>query len=215
MRNTEDFISYLAVQLQVFPIWGIMLFSFLSACLQQVFPPYPSEVLLLLFGALVVTGVIAGPAAIVPYIAGTILSSLLVFYLSRRVGVPILKNRYVTRLFSRRSQRKAAVYMRKYGAHALVICKFIPGVNTVCLIMAGVMGLRGAVPIIAISLAGIAENLLYFFAGMLIGNSLPNLYRFSKQFSVAAILIAIIIIAFFVIFINRRRIFKKSGRAAR
>jgi Uncharacterized membrane-associated protein len=214
-EKMDDFIGSLANQLQALPVWGIMLFSFLSACIQQVFPPYPSDLLLLLLGGLAVAGVIAGPAAIIPYIAGTILSSLFVFYFSRRAGRPVLKNRYVTRIFSRRSQRRAYVYMRKYGAPALAVCKFLPGVNTVCLVIAGVMGLRGAAPIIAISIAGIAENMLFFSAGMLIGDSLPDLYRFLKQFSVAAVLVAAAIIALVLVFLFRKRIFQKSGKAAR
>ena len=212
MRKIDDFIKNLAVQLQTLPIWGIMLFSFLSACIQQVFPPYPSEVLLLLFGGLAATGVIFGPAAILPYIAGTIVSSLLVFYLSRRIGKPVLKNRYVTRIFSVRNQRRAAVYMRKYGAPALGICKFLPGVNTVCLIVAGVMGLSGPVPTITITVAGIVENTLFFLAGLLIGNRLPEMYRFTKQFSIVAVLVFAALIAAFLLFKFRKRIFKKAGR---
>jgi membrane protein DedA with SNARE-associated domain len=215
MRKIDDFIRNVSDQLQTLPIWGIILFSFLSACIQQVFPPYPSELLLLLLGGLAVTDVIAGPAAILPYIAGTVFSSLLLFYLSRRIGKPVLKNRYVARIFSRRNQRRAAVYMRRYGAPALGICKFLPGVNTVCLIVAGVMGLRGPAPMLTISVAGIVENTLFFLAGMFIGNRLPDMYRFTKQFSIAAVLIAAALIAIFLFFKFNKRIIQRIRRPSR
>lgn len=179
----KDVIGFAAGSLKLLPLWGLMLFSFASACIQQFFPPYPSDVLLLIFGGLAVTGVIAGPAALFPYIVGTLASSLVVFAVSRRLGRPILKNRLVTRFFPRRSQRRAGVYVRRYGSPALAVCKFLPGVNSVCLIVAGVMGLRGFAPILAIVLGGAAENAVYFLAGVFIGDNLESLYEFSSRFS--------------------------------
>jgi membrane protein DedA with SNARE-associated domain len=199
----------------MFPIWGIVLFCFLSACIQQVFPPYPSEVLLLILGGLAVSKVIAGPAAIIPYIIGTIISSLAVFYLSRKIGKPVLKNKFVRKIFPKRNQRVAGLYMRKYGTPALAICKFLPGVNTVILIVGGVMGLKGLIPSLAIVIAGIIENAVYYFAGMAIGNNLPSLYGFSKQFSLGTAIVAGILIALFILFKFRNKIFKKARGISR
>lgn len=210
----DNFINNLISQLHMFPLWGLILFSFASACIQQFFPPYPSEVLLLIFGGLAVTDVIIGPAAIVPYIIGTIVSSLFVFCFSRRMGKPLLKNRYVRKIFPRRNQRKAGLYMRKYGTPALAICKFLPGINTVCLIVGGVMGLHGIAPLITIVLAGIAENAVYYLAGIIIGNNMPSLYAFSKSFSYGAAIVGAAIIIILVLLKFRNRIFKKTGKAA-
>lgn len=211
----NEFINNIISQLHMFPIWGIVLFCFLSACIQQVFPPYPSEVLLLILGGLAVSKVIAGPAAIIPYIIGTIISSLAVFYLSRKIGKPVLKNKFVRKVFPKRNQRVAGLYMRKYGTPALAICKFLPGVNTVILIVGGVMGLKGLIPSLAIVIAGIIENAVYYFAGMAIGNNLPSLYGFSKQFSLGTAIVAGILIALFILFKFRNKIFKKARGISR
>lgn len=211
----DAFINNLIGQIHSFPIFGLILFSFLSACIQQVFPPYPSEILLLIFGGLAVTGVIAGPAAIIPYILGTIISSLALFYVSRRIGKPVLKNKYIRKIFPRREQRKAGLYMKKYGPQALAICKFLPGVNTVCLIVGGAMGLSGAAPAAAIILAGIVENTVYYVAGMAIGNNLPALYHFAKSFSIACAIVGAGVIAAFLLFKFRKKIFRRIKRWAR
>lgn len=205
----NEFIMGLISKLQMFPVWGVIAFCFLSACIQQFFPPYPSEVLLLILGGLAVTGVITGPAAIIPYIAGTIISSLILFYISQKAGKPILKNKYIRKVFPKRSQRVAGLYMKKYGTPALAICKFLPGVNTVCLIIGGVMGLRGLIPSLTITLAGIIENAVYYFAGMAIGNNLPSLYYFSKEFSLAAVIFAAVIVGAFFIFKFRNKLFRR------
>lgn len=208
----NEFINSLISQLHTFPVWGLVLFCFFSACLQQVFPPYPSEVLLLILGGLAVTDIISGPAAIISYIAGTIVSSLLVFYVARKIGKPILTNKYVRKVFPKRSQRIAGVYMKKYGAPALAICKFLPGVNTVCLFVGGVMGLRGLVPSLAIVVAGIVENSVYYFVGKAIGNNLPLLYSYSKRFSHGMAIAAGVIVVLFLIFKFRDKICKKIKR---
>lgn len=204
----EEFVLNVISQLQNFPLWSIILFSFLSACLQQIFPPYPSEILLLLLGGLAVTGVIAGPAAIIPYVIGTVISSLAVFYFSRKAGRPLLKNKYVRMFFPRRNQRKVRVYMRKFGTPALAMCKFLPGVNTVCLIVAGIMGLRGFAPMITIVVTGIVQNVIYYLCGMAIGNSIPSIYDFSKNFTYAAVVFAsvvVLIAAVFIWFNNKKK----------
>jgi len=205
----NEFINNIMMRIHDFPVWGIILFCFISACLQQIFPPYPSDILLLVLGGLAVTGIIAGPAAIIPYIIGTVFSSLLVFYISRKIGKPILKNKYVRKVFPKRNQRVAGLYMRKYGTPALAICKFLPGVNTVCLFVAGVMGLKGLVPSLVIVVSSIVQNLVYYFAGKAIGNNLPSLYNFSERFTIVAVIIAVLIIAIFIVFKFRRKLFRR------
>ncbi|CDZ24512.1 hypothetical protein CCDG5_1398 [[Clostridium] cellulosi] len=205
----NEFINNIMMRIHDFPVWGIILFCFISACLQQIFPPYPSDILLLVLGGLAVTGIIAGPAAIIPYIIGTVFSSLLVFYISRKIGKPILKNKYVRKVFPKRNQRVAGLYMRKYGTPALAICKFLPGVNTVCLFIAGVMGLKGLVPSLVIVVSSIVQNLVYYFAGKAIGNNLPSLYNFSERFTIVAVIIAVLIIAIFIVFKFRRKLFRR------
>ena len=99
--------------------------------------------------------------------------------------------------------------MRKYGTPALAICKFLPGVNTVCLFVAGVMGLKGLVPSLVIVVSSIVQNLVYYFAGKAIGNNLPSLYNFSERFTIVAVIIAVLIIAIFIVFKFRRKLFRR------
>lgn len=203
-----DFINNILNQLQSFPIWQLILFSFLSACIQQIFPPYPSDVLLLFFGGLAAANVISGPAAIIPYIIGTIISSLVVFFISRRIGNPILRNKYIKKFFPRYSQMKARVYMKHYGTPAIAFCKFLPGVNTVCLIVAGVIGLKGLAPLLTIAITGLVQNIIYFAAGMAIGINFDNICNFSKQFTVLLAVICAFIIALYITFnllLNKRK----------
>lgn len=213
----NQFVTSITGTLQQFPAWGVALFCFLSACIQQIFPPYPSEVLLLALGALTGRGVLWGPAAIVPYAAGTVVSSLALFWLSRRLGHAVLANRYVLRVFPRRSQRHAAVYVRRYGPAALALCKFLPGVNTVCIVVGGAMGLSGPAPALAIVLAGIVENAVYFIAGCVIGDNAAALGAFAHRFTVAAVAFAAALVVLYILFRLRKPIRKwlRRRRAGR
>ncbi len=194
----------------MFPLWELILFSFFSACIQLIFPPYPSEILLLVSGGLTVANIISGPAVIISYASGTVFSSLVIFYFSRIIGKPILHNKYMRMIFSRRNQLKASFYMRRYGAPALVICKFLPGINTVCIFIGGTLGLKGIAPILSIVLAGISQNVVFYIAGMLIGDNLPSFFKYSKNISLAAIILASIVIIFFVIIKLKNRLFRKT-----
>lgn len=192
----NDFVVWLSQSVNLFPLWAVLLFVFVSACIQQVFPPYPSEVLLLLLGCLAAAHLLPGLPVIAAYALGTVLSSLLMFEFSRRAGKGLLGNPFVRRVFPRRYQRRAGVYVRRYGVAALVLCKFLPGVNSVCLIMGGVLGLHGPLALLAIGVTGVVANVLYFIAGSIIGRNIPALVAFSGRFSmVLAIAAGVIVLA--------------------
>ena len=155
-----------------------------------------------------------GLPIIVLYASGTVLSSFLVFSLARRNGRKMLRSRLVRRFFPRRYQLKAGIYIRHYGILTLVFCKFIPGINTVSLIMGGAMGLKGALAYFAIGATGVAANVIYFTAGLLIGNNLPNLVGFSKKISLLSLLLGIAAVSGAAcIFQLRRNLLKKARKA--
>ncbi|HEX3027144.1 MAG TPA: VTT domain-containing protein [Clostridia bacterium] len=191
----SEFITNIAYHINLFPLWAVFLFVFLSACIQQFFPPYPSEILLLFLGCLAASRLLPGVPVIAIYAFGTVLSSLFVFHLSRRGGKQLLKNKFVMKFFPRKYQLKAGVYVRRYGILALIFCKFLPGVNTLSLIMGGIMGLKGPAAWLSISITGIVANVVYFLAGTIIGNNIPALYHFSKNFSIGAMIAVAVIIA--------------------
>ena len=70
------------------------------------------------------------------------------------------------------------------------------------------MGLRGIAPVLTIVFAGIAENVIYFAAGMVIGENLPAVFSFSNKFSfISCAVIATAVVCYV--------LFKVIGRAAR
>jgi membrane protein DedA with SNARE-associated domain len=104
--------------------------------------PVPMDVFILAAGGMVGTGKIAFvPAVAVLAIAG-ILGNALWFYLGRRHGNRILKFLCRVSVEPDSCVRRTQNLFTRIGVRALLVAKFVPGLNTVAAPLAGVSGVR-------------------------------------------------------------------------
>jgi membrane protein DedA with SNARE-associated domain len=206
----QEFLNKIIEYLTTTPIWLVLVFIFLSASIQQFFPPYPAEIVLLLLGCFCATGVLSGFGFLIMYISGTLISSVLLFYIAKKKGKTILQSKIVKRIFSKRMQMKAGIYIKRYGAFSLVICKFIPGINSIAILTGAILKIKTVPAIVGICCAGIAADVVYFIAGFIIGNNIENISEVSTNITLIIALVAFAVVCFFVFLIGfRRHQFKK------
>src|ERR1700677_4522608 len=115
--------------------------------------PVPSIHLLLAAATLTATHKLSFPLVLFAVVAGCFVSDTLWYMLGKRFGGTMVK--LVGRLSFERSTcvRKTEDYFTKYGAQALLVAKFIPGLGTVAAPIAGQTGMRYRV-FLAYDLAG-------------------------------------------------------------
>lgn len=158
------------------------LFFFINAALQILFPPYPGDSVIVLQGYLSSRHLLSTPLLFLVTLAATYSSSLLMYYISYRLGERILSNRYISRYFNIERISKLEGWFNKYGSAAIIINKFLPGFGTLTLIAAGIFRLPQATAFISIGIASLLHNAALFMAGKLTGENIVLIHQVLDEY---------------------------------
>jgi len=196
------------------PALGVYLFLFVSALLQQWFPPYPSDTFLVLFGALSAAGAFSPLGVYISYVSGTIISTLVLYELGVRNGDRIFAIPFIKKYLVGDGAQNAIRMIRQYGAFTVMLCKFVPGINTVVLILAGIIRIRREKAYAFMIGAALVHNTLLFFAGRAIGDNIAAIEKFLSRLGAAGLVIGIAAAVIIAVVIMRSRKKKKAARNA-
>jgi membrane protein DedA with SNARE-associated domain len=110
-------------------------------CVEQVFPPIPSEVILPLAGFYVSEGEFSFLAALAAATLGALAGSFVLYELTRRGGRRmLLRHRTIFRLRERDLDR-ADEWFDRYGAWLVLLGRLVPGARSLVSVSAGLSGM--------------------------------------------------------------------------
>jgi len=159
--------------------------------LESMVAPVPSEVVMPLAGFLVVCQTFSVAGGIIASSLGTILGSLISYYIGKLGGYPLVLRfgRYL--LLDRGHLETTVRWFEKRGDITILICRFIPVVRHLISIPAGV----GKMNLVKFSLftviGGTIWNTILLFAGIWLGEHWNIIHKYSTQIDkvVAALLV--------------------------
>lgn len=176
------------------PPLAAYIFLIFSGVLQQVFPPYPGDTFLLFAGALSASGGLNAAMTLVCYASGTLISSLWLYEVGYKYGDRILRSKAVRKVSPQRRIQLIDCFIR-FGAWFLVICKFVPGVNFIAIIISGAVRFERGAAYAGISFAALLHNSLLFMGGRGVGAGLERIEEYIFSFNKAAILAVVGVLA--------------------
>lgn len=178
----------------------------LTAAIENVFPPFPSDVVVAFGSFVAAQGSATAVGVFVATWLGNILGAMLVYAVGRRYGAERLERRLGGRNSERTNARLRALFER-YGMPAIFLSRFVPGVRAVVPAFAGALRLNVAWTSIMIASASAIWYGLITFAAYQVGADWDQLKGTIAEYSRAASLIgaAIILLALIVWLIARRR----------
>ena len=143
-------------------------FVFINVLALQAGLPFPAYPTLIVTGALASRGGYSLPALLATAVAASLIADLAWYSVGRRVGGPVLRTLCRISLSPDSCVRQTESIFTRWGAHSLMVAKFIPGFASVATAMAGVLRvpLWRFVPADAIGAtlwAGVAISLGYVF----------------------------------------------------
>jgi membrane protein DedA with SNARE-associated domain len=118
------------------PPLAIYIVVFLSCILESFFPPWPTDVLVLYAGFLAGRGQLEQAIVLAVAIAGTQVGVMATFWLARRWGPALLAGRF-GRLFHANRLAQLERWFVHYGAPAVAISRFFPGIRALVMPAAG------------------------------------------------------------------------------
>lgn len=117
----------------------VVLFTWVAA--EQFALPVPSEPVLLAAGALAGVGLLNLPSAIAAGVAASLFSDVIWYEIGRARGSQVTRVLCRISLEPDSCVRRSQDAFARYGGRALLIAKFVPGLNTVTQPLAGILGM--------------------------------------------------------------------------
>lgn len=187
------------------PLW-IYITLFIFAFVENVFPPSPSDVVLLIGGSIIATGTINFFLSLIISTAGSIVGFLLMFYIGSTVDRKVIesgKYRYIPI----EGIHKVEKWFRKYGYFVVVANRFLPGTRAVISFFAGISNLEVKKTILLCGLSALAWNALILYLGYVFGDNVELVDRYITTYSNIVIAITILIVLFLIVrmFFRKRK----------
>lgn len=161
IESLVDFLSSL-------PPVGIVVFSFFIAYLENIFPPSPSDILIVFCGTLVGIGTVDFASVAIASTLGGCAGFCTMYILGRKFGDTITTSPKFSFL-PISALNKAEEWFRKYGNWVIVVNRFLSGTRAVISLFAGISKLNFTRTLILSAISALVWNSLLITGGLLLG----------------------------------------------
>ncbi|HAB52927.1 MAG: hypothetical protein A2315_13490 [Ignavibacteria bacterium RIFOXYB2_FULL_35_12] len=187
------------------PLWiyaSLFFFSFI----ENIFPPSPSDVVIVVAGTLVSTSVISFIPTLLVTSIGSVLGFMTLFFIGTQVDKKIIeKGRF--KFLSRDALDKAEKWFSKYGYWVILGNRFLSGTRAVISFFAGLSELNFKKTFLLALTSSFVWNLLIISLGVMFGNNVALVDQHLKTYSniVLAITIVVMVILILRYFLQKKR----------
>ena len=206
----DKFIEYLLPQSNVF----LYVLLFLSAVIENIFPPIPGDTITGLGAFLVGTGRLDFWVVYAVTTLGSLLGFMTIFSFGRYFGYDFFMRKNY-KIFSKETIDSAIRWSAKYGYFVILANRFAPGIRSVISLAAGILRLNPLFTGFAALISAAAWNLIFIQIGFSLGSNWDivkeKLESILKNYNIAAgAVILLIVIALCARFILKKRRGEKS-----
>jgi membrane protein DedA with SNARE-associated domain len=186
------------------PFW-IYITLFFFAFIENVFPPSPSDVLLVVGGTLIGTGAISFILALSVATLGSIAGFMIMFYIGSTVDKKVIHSgrfKYIPV----DAINKVEIWFRKFGYFIIVANRFMPGTRAVISFFAGMSNLDPKRTITLCFVSALLWNAIMLYLGFVFGDNIAKVDEYLTTYTNIVIVVTAIIILFFIVrFFFRKR----------
>ncbi len=187
------------------PTW-IYIFLFFFAFLENVFPPSPSDIILVVGASLIATTSIEFIPILVITSLGSALGFMLMYFIGYFLSERVLRTGKI-KFISQDALQKTDRWFAKYGYWVIFVNRFLPGIRSVISFFSGVHELNILKTFLLALISGFLWNIIIIYLGMTLGNNIELIDYYLKTYSNVGMVIFSAIALFFVVryFLKRKR----------
>lgn len=186
--------------LQQAPPWGILLLMFFIAYIENVFPPSPSDMLLVFAGTMIGFGTVDFASALVVATAGSTAGFMSAYLLGRYFEGHVVSGRF-SRFLPAAAIHQVEALFRRYGYGVIVANRFLAGTRAIVSFFAGMsrLNLPKTTLLCAVS-AGVWNGML-----LLLGEIFAsNWQRVAEYLQLYSVVVTVIVLGLLAVFGWRR-----------
>ncbi|MGH2567452.1 MAG: DedA family protein [Bacteroidota bacterium] len=203
----EQFINEL---MQLNPAW-VYIAVVGIAFIENIFPPFPSDVIVVAAGSLVSIGTVDFTIALILATAGSTLGFMTMYKIGEWFGNKILETGKI-KFIPVESVKKVELWFQKYGYGLIVANRFLAGTRAVVSFFAGLSRLAFLTTVILSFVSALAWNFILLYAGKVLGNNWREIGSTLETYSaVVTVLIGLVAIFLVVRWLYRRQALASSS----
>ncbi|HED05233.1 MAG TPA: DedA family protein [Ignavibacteria bacterium] len=191
IENILNFISGLT------PFW-IYVVLFLFAYIENVFPPSPSDLVIVIGGSLIGTGTIQYIPTLLLTTIGSVLGFMTLFFVGSQLDRKVVRAGKI-KFISLKALEKAEIWFNKYGYLIVLLNRFIPGTRSVISFFGGLSELDVKKTTLLATISALVWNGLIIYLGIIFGRNIQLVDQYLSRYSNVIIVITIGVTLFFVI----------------
>ncbi len=187
------------------PLWiYFALFGF--AFIENVFPPVPSDLIVLVGGSLIATKVIHFVPTLLFTTSGSVIGFMTIFFIGSQIDRKVIHAGKI-KFISVKDLDKAESWFNKYGYIIILANRFFPGVRTIISLFAGLSELDSKKTFIYSTISAVVWNSMILYFGIIFGKNIHQVDRYIATYSQAVITLAVIILIIFAVkyFVNKNK----------
>jgi membrane protein DedA with SNARE-associated domain len=182
-------IAYLASQ----GAFWIYLFLFFSSFVENLFPPYPADVVTLTGAYFLYTAGLSIVLGFVLVVIGGLSSVVILYLLGRNKGVKLFQKERGPFLNMESLQRIESWFSR-HGEKVLLVSRFMAGIRTVIAVGAGVGGVRPGKMVTYSAISFVLWNFVLFSLAYLFRTNFEAVVRFVEAYSTTVLVGAVLLV---------------------
>ncbi len=178
----------------------VVLFFF--AFIENIFPPSPSDFVLLVGATLISKSTLGFIPILLLTSVGSAIGFIVMYLIGEFFGEKVLRSGKF-KFIKQESLDKADRFFHKYGYNIILINRFLPGTRAVVSFFSGVHKLKPTRTFIYAGVSSFVWNAILIFLGIQLGNNLELVDKYLSEYSqiilaITAIIIIIVLVRFWV-----------------
>lgn len=200
IENILSFITGLS------PFW-IYIALFFFAYIENVFPPSPSDLVVVIGGSLIAANSIHFIPTLLITTIGSVLGFMTLFFIGSKLDRKVIRTGKL-KFISTEGLDKTELWFNRYGYFIIFANRFLPGTRSVISFFAGLSELNAKKTTILATGSAFIWNAIIIYLGIVFGNNIKIVDKYLSTYSNIVIGATIIIVLFFLIkyFIKKSRV---------
>ena len=189
---------------QLTPFWLLVVLTFFSY-FENIFPPSPSDLVVVVGGSLIGKGVISFLPTLVLTTLGSVAGFMTIYYIGSTLDKKVVKT-HKLKYIPTEGIEKVEAWFAKYGYWMIAANRFMPGTRSVISLFAGLSELEVKRTIILSTISALGWNTLILYLGMIFGSNVKKVDHLLDTYSdIVLAITALAVILFFVRFIIQKK----------
>src|SRR3989337_579116 len=176
----------------------IYLILFLFSYVENVFPPSPSDLVVVIGGSLVATEAINFVPTLILTTIGSVLGFMTLYYIGSQVDKKVIRAGKM-KFISAQAVDTVENWFTKWGYTVIVANRFLPGTRSVISFFAGLSELKVLKTVILATTSALFWNAIMIYLGMIFGNNIERVDFYLSRYQEIFLILTGVFILFFVI----------------